>query len=365
MANPRINATVMKEITLNRRLSDFSILLAKWKKIIKSDFRLKRSAVLSKMPRQLAKAKPITTEMIQQATVDKKFLKPSGGTLLITGAARQFSTNPNMVYLTTVRLAGPRSEVERTLQSMGYDANAVENLFNQAITAQNYKTNPQYQAELGNVQSTRTKAKPVEILAGPSSKTSPKAVAPKVAKAAAPKKGLADRVAALPAGMVLDVSAIKPDGTGIRQFKAPKTTGKLTAGPFISTSEDSLRQALQMLGEDYEIVGPTRDGKGKGKAPIREVSSRSNLSPSGVPMGQRSPAPPTIQSPRVASPVRATSPRGNDRVALPGLPRASSPLRNELQPLPVVSGFNVPPAGTLPVLPGRPTLPGLAGFQKR
>src|SRR5581483_5737137 len=88
-----------------------------------------------------------SSQAAEKARTEHKYIKVGGkgGRLAITGASKMFESCPDYVYIPGLRMAGRRGDVVQVLQKYGQNP---EQILANAITADNYESNPDYQQEV-------------------------------------------------------------------------------------------------------------------------------------------------------------------------------------------------------------------------
>lgn len=205
-----------------------------------------------------------------------------GGQLQITGASNRWKKNPQDVYISSLRIAGPPDAVRSTLENNGYAPSQIDEFFSTAYTSSNFcltgaegGLKEQFDEECDSYSSYKkdnktkdtddkdTKVK-LEYLAFlvdnlPNTET---AKASRKTTTDGSKKGgargakvpLSDRISSLPAGKVLDVSNMKEGGAGVKTIDAPGAGSKkiyVDPIPVVSSSYERYCEAMTMLGTDY------------------------------------------------------------------------------------------------------------------
>lgn len=341
----------------------------------------------------------------QKAAAMHRYTKADGktGYLSLTGAAKRWATpgHEQDVYLPEYRLAGSPMAVQAALMAAGlngaqvqqalasgYNAQSVQGplkaRFDQEVQAAAFfkkaqpkkgkgaKTQGPGLAQLGAILAQAGAAPAKRPRAGAKGKAKPRA--PRAPRAAAPagaarggarggaKVPLGQRLAALPAGKVLDVSKMSASGAGVKTVAAPTDRSKKIAVPglnIVSDNEATFLQALQELGPQYA---------GYADQYRQAVAARRAPTPTRAPMG----AVPIFQAPVQAQFAAAVQPRAvtPPRAARPPSPRpiAAAPVMPQVQQrppspramIPPVGGMPAFPAGALPQLPQLPRI-GQAG----
>jgi hypothetical protein len=211
----------------------------------------------------------------EKARADHKYIKigGTGGHLVLSGAPKRWEKSPTDVYVSSLRVAGNPLEIRQVFTSLGHN---VDDHLAQAFTAQNFQTTMKaaYDAEVAAYKQYKKQKDALKAARGgpevhlgdlqyyidhlaqavPTAKTV--AASPRRRAAAKARKGksLLDRVRALKAGKVLDVSKMKADGTGAKSIKAPTAKSKKFGVPGLAIVSDSAAQfdrAMDMLGPEY------------------------------------------------------------------------------------------------------------------
>lgn len=263
----------------------------------------------------------------------------------ISGAERSWkSSKPeesSSIFSLETRLTGTPSNVTEALRYAGFDANQINDLLASAITSSNYNTSMDafYKAEKSSHDSEKKEQKTttglelenlewlVKNLDGVKcvSKTGETKCSAVAKGRTGPTKPLSERVAALPADSLIDVSNMdKVTGKGATKAKKKyqEKTGKYYAGavPFLSNNLESYVAALQLVyGPDAErqfadeirtMSSLLSQKAGATRVPTTTLGVQPVVSssvPPRVPTPQRLgtvlPAPTVSRIPSVASPV--------------------------------------------------------------
>lgn len=349
-----------------------------------------------------APAQPWSEEKQAAAEKGRFYIKlgDKRGTLLLSGAAKKWQSDPSFVYVPSLRVAGTPADIERVFVGIGIPAGDVRQHIASGYTAAS-AAGPLaggYQAELDQLAaSKKTAAKrspqvgpmssisevarlidsatvvggPVKAKKSPKAKKAKKSAAkkspkakksaakksPKAKKSAAKKspkakksaakspkaspkgkrgaRDLGDKIAALSAGKVMDVSKLHVDGSGAKTINMPGDKSKKVQVPgrmIVSDNKNGINAAAKILGDTSIVdswVAARKAGKGSAKSSPRaspRSSGRSSplpplspaktlpMSPVGVPalpQVRKSPAGglnlPTVRPPTLGSP--RTSPR--------------------------------------------------------
>ena len=347
--------------------------------------------------------------------------KSKAGPLVLSGARNKWETKgeKNFVYQPTLRMAGTREELMAWLQNpaggqqkTAADANKyIQNSF----TWENHNRSDQ-QIIIGPHRTTVKEAYEAELAALKAyraQQTERAASAPKVdlndlavllqslnmnpgaaraggAAAGAPKKGrttdIASKFQSMAADKVLDITAFTANGTGARTIPRPAATSnkssldpsgqdpqlsrvvfdfskdRTPAVQFLMAMNYPQNDAIQYLNRVApqtmipQVGGGGMQFGGGGGMNMQNFNGQSQMSNQ-------------YQPPRVASPVRGTSPQRGGQPPLPTLPSMqgrSPPTMPQIPTLPGLSGTS--PMRQLPGLPGLPSLsntglPGLPNLQ--
>jgi hypothetical protein len=346
-------------------------------------------------------AQPVwTQEKSEKARAAGNYIKlgDKRGHLALSGAAAQWKKHPDFVYLSDLRVAGHRHDVERILGELGMSAADVKRHLANAYRAGS-ETSAEFLREVEELKALRargkTAAKKVSELphsvayyaeqlegatvvsrtgeaverksrspkgakkaakkttakkgakkagsksksksasprgrkAGTKSKSKSKSASPK--KRGSPKgkrgaKPLADKLAALAADKVMDVSNLHVDGSGAKVVKEPGAKSKKVLVPgtrLVSDKKNGVKAAAKLLGDETIVQRwvDAKEGHGAAASPSRSRSGSRSPSPARtLPMSPRSPAaaglPPL---------PKASSPRSSGSgVTLPRVPTIGSP----------------------------------------
>lgn len=293
-----------------------------------------------------------THDQIIKAGNEHKYLRVggNGGSLVLSGAKRMFGANPGFTYLPGSRLAGFPDDLEKVLRDMKMEEADIDEQFAigyAMVPGEDGKpvlsNSAEFEAELAELKAFQGKDKPVKekVTLETMTTSKPKKTAEKSTTGRA-KGDLSERLSALAEGKALDVSAMKPDGSGARSVQMPKTTTKFTVRGhnLIGADYDILKSALALAGIAYYdgiIIEGTRKKSATSKAPKAE--------PKGAEI--RPTSPPTISNltvEDVSIPIVAP--------VIPVVARPGSPLRlgspSRLPAIPTVPSI---PMGNLPKLP--------------
>jgi len=325
-----------------------------------------------------------------------RYAKADGktGYLSLTGAAKRWLTpgHEQDVYLPDYRLAGSPMAVQAALTAAGmslaqaqqalasgYNAQSVQGplkgRFEQEVAAAAYFKKAQPKKGKGAKTQGPTLAQLGAILAqgGAAPAKRPragaKAKAPRAPRAAAPagaarggarggaKVPLGQRLAALPAGKVLDVSKMSATGAGVKTVAAPTDRSKKIAVPglnIVSDNEATFIQALQELGPQYTgYIDQYRQAAAGRRAPTPGRAAPVG----GVPIFQ----PPVQAQFAAAVQPRAVSPPRVGRPPSPIRPIGVAPMMPQFQPRPP-SPRGVAPVGGVPQRQPTPPRAGLPAF---
>lgn len=193
-------------------------------------------------------------------------------------ATKLWVDTPDLIFLLDYRLAGFIDQLREFLLVHNINENDIQNAFYRMITLENYRTTmeKEYQDELealnlwmrsalyanmtspGNKLFDIMKALNPEIneIIPQTSKERYQTIVKSLRKPArSPKLDLSGKLSKLAEGMVLDVSGLKPDGTGVKTIKMPSRPGKYgTASLAIVSSDfDHYLLAIQMLPDGERI----------------------------------------------------------------------------------------------------------------
>jgi len=191
----------------------------------------------------------------------------------IVNAQMLWTRNPDIIFQTGYRIAGTKQDITNTLLPLGVNEADLQNLFDTAITVENYNTSmaPVYKEELdayntwkravlkSNISSPGAKLFDImasvnpDILLRTQTTTGTKVV--KVATTLGIKgKGravqpLIDKINNLPQGKVLDVSTLEPDGKGTKAINPPVRSKKYGSPniPMVSSDLEHYILAINML----------------------------------------------------------------------------------------------------------------------
>ena len=236
------------------------------------------------------------------------------------------------IFISAVRITGTPLAVAEALSYAGFSQQEIDGLFAGAITKDNYQADKkdEYDAEVAAYKAVADKKVVAPTYAFSSlgwfadnlgsAKVSSKAGEKKGAAAAAGKgrrgESLADKLANLAAGKVLDVSAMDlATGSGVRTINRPKVDGRSnkqgsTAIPIDSNDIDRYIKALelaygagaqQQFAGDIALVRRLLGARAAPAAPVATPGARAP-SPLRVPGQIIAPAPRAV--PAVASPPR-------------------------------------------------------------
>ena len=325
-------------------------------------------------------AAPVYSEdKLNKARAANNYIKlgPKRGSLLITGAPQKWKLNPNFVYVPQLRVAGEPQDVINGLVSVGYSEADARQAVNNGYTKA-HENSAAFMAEVeaakkhkagGKGKATKKAAHnlapgiswyaeqldsaTVETKAGGSPRrkspkarksrskspkarttktksTKSKSKSPKAraTKSKSPKakggkraaKPLADKIAALSDGKVMDVSKLKSDGSGAKAIARPGPKSKKVLIPghhVVSDHKNGVKAAAKLLG-DESLVGKWESAKSGKPAHTPRSSPSPRTSPArALPVTSpvHLPSIPTVKSPR-------TSP---GLAGLPRLPLIGSP----------------------------------------
>jgi hypothetical protein len=189
----------------------------------------------------------------------------------ITDTRSIWRQNSAIIFQTGYRIAGTPADVTAVLTEAGVPAPGIEAVMTTAITSDNYETTalPMYQEELeqyrewmrsvtkSNAESPGAKLFDVMTVVNPDIIRRARTVKEAKALGIAPRGGkgrtrtvsLADRLAKVPAGKVLDVSELQTDGTGSRAINPPTRSRKFGSPnlPMVSADLEHYVMAIDML----------------------------------------------------------------------------------------------------------------------
>ena len=347
--------------------------------------------------------------------------KSKAGPLVLSGARNKWETKgeKNFVYQPTLRMAGTREELMQWLTNPAggqQNASGANNYIQNSFTWENHNRSDQ-QIIIGRQTTTVKEAYETELAALKAYRAQQSeraASAPKVdlndlavllqslnmnpgapraggAAAGAPKKGrttdIASKFQSMAADKVLDITSFTANGTGARTIPRPAATSnkssldpsgqdpqlsrvvfdfskdRTPAVQFLMAMNYPQNEAIQYLNRVAPQTmipqvggGGMQFGGGGMNMPMQNFNGQSQMSNQ-------------YQPPRVASPVRGTSPQRGGQPPLPTLPSMqgrSPPTMPQIPTLPGLSGTS--PMRQLPGLPGLPSLsntglPGLPNLQ--
>lgn len=232
-------------------------------------------------------------DMVDELLMHRQFiLLPPGIKISITDSQRLWDLDPEILYLLNYRIAGKTEEISNALLAEGYSDDEIANILDSAVTINNYRTVylSAYLDEIkeynrwitgalsaNNADSTmklfdimlhvnpnvterdfnappkkeRIKKQPKQgkglyRATGVSVSNRP---AIEFVRKKKPGKALQERIDELEAGKVLDVSTMKPDGTGARAQKLTQSKTKFghESLPIISNNYETYLLAVNML----------------------------------------------------------------------------------------------------------------------
>ena len=296
-----------------------------------------------------------TEEKQREAQNEGYYIKvgPDRGKLKLSGAAKKWKVNPELIYLPHYRVVGHPSDVQFVLVEAGESGSSVKKAMKEAYTLTSTEgvLKDAYLAELGEAKkgkkkvvkktvvvvkgsiadiasmidtatveggkaprkSPRAKPKkakkatkspkkakkatksksPKKATKSKSPKKAKKATKSKSPKAKSPKGGkrklipLSEKIAALAAGKVMDVSTLKTDETGAKVILKPKAGGRskkyLVPGyNIVSDNKRGINNAAKFLDDDR--LGPAWEAaKKSSKAAASSPRKTSKGSPKGSP----------------------------------------------------------------------------------
>ena len=322
------------------------------------------------------------TEGKQQAAEKGQYYIKIGdkrGNLRLTGAEKKWKESPNYVYVPSLRVAGFPADIEAVFEDLGVSADKVRQHIARGYTASSAAgpLKAEFEAEVAVVKAAAKKEKKeVVAYAGPSiaqyaemvdkatveggrapargrskspkkakSPGRPKSKSPKKAKSKSPKarkspaKGkkqarpLADKLAALSEGKVMDVSGLHVDGSGAKAINAPgPKSKKVQAGGYriVSDNKRGVNAAAKLLGDEGVVeawVAAKATAKPSPKARTSPKKRAAKTPSKTIPVGSAATSP--IGSAKLPSlPARSSSRGTLPRVKVPtvGSPRRSPPM---------------------------------------
>ena len=375
-----------------------------------------------------------TQALAAEAAAQQKYIKlgDKGGFLKITGAKQKWAKDPSYVYIPQLRVAGSQADVRRVLLALGnspaqvdgyiasgYTKVGAEGPMKTAFEAEvavvrgpskarkprspsrvklddlDYFSNLKNMSKEPRKKVTKKKKKAAKKKKRGKSPASKKREAAKKKAESQKKKFEALRTAAKNAkdkGMVVDISALKVDGTGRKTVKMSK---KMTAVPgypgIVSTTKSGVTK-FEKLGNKTGLAtkwgekkvkavkssskrgsrskrkskSPKRKSKSKSKrkskskSPKRKTAKRKSKSKSPKRKSPKRKSPkrksPKRKSPKRKSPKRKSksprSSRKSPRLSPPASPVAMSPLASSplgvSSPLPTAAALSPLPAANLP-----------------
>ena len=305
------------------------------------------------------------------------------GTLLLSGAAQKWKADPTFTYVPSLRVAGTPADIERALLALGNTAAEVRAALASGYTAASAASalKAAYDAEVDSLKASggkkgskkatssvvnagtsiaayaamvesaavegrsprgrspkkarksaskspkkaRKSASKSPKKARKSASKSPKKSPKKARKAAASPKGkrgakpLADKIAALTEGKVMDVSKLHADGSGAKVISEPGAKSKkvLIAGTrIVSDHKNGVKAAAKMLGDESLVdrFEAARKSAKPAKSPKASPAKALPMSPVSSPIGVPSlptvgSSPrgtlPTVRIPTIGSPKRS------------------------------------------------------------
>lgn len=182
----------------------------------------------------------------------------------MTEATKKWTADPSIVYQTGYRIAGTPTDIHNELIELGVTQKDIDDLFASSIKFDNYQTtmNTLYQQELIGYKNFRRAVWQSALEApGTSLKTlvqnyNPGLFTEKKGKGRAKAHtDLAERIADLKPGKVLDVTELQPNGVGARAINPPTVRSKKFGSPnlpIVSSNFEHYVMAIRMLpgGED-------------------------------------------------------------------------------------------------------------------
>jgi hypothetical protein len=220
-----------------------------------------------------------TMEMMEDAKRKHEFILvggPEESRVIITDATRLWATDPNILFQTESRIAGSSESITEILSNA--DVEDVKMYVDSSINSENYldDMNTIYKSEVdaynlwrrgiikANIDSPGAKLFDIMYAIDPDllgqSKNQKDASVMSITKRKAGSKtvkSLIDKLNNLAADKVLDVSGLKPDGTGTKSIPPPVRRGKYGSPriPMVSSTFDNYVMAIRMLpgGEDQFV----------------------------------------------------------------------------------------------------------------
>jgi len=334
-----------------------------------------------------------TEEKKDAAAAGRYYIKagPKRGKLYLSGAKLKWKSDPTFTYVPSIRVAGTPAEITQLLVDLGNTEDVAAQYVASGYTAASADS-AELAAELADLKAfkamgspkkadaaapknsiawyaqkveeakvqgakpkspkkkaakkspkkakkTKTKSPKKAAKKAKTKTKSPKKAAKKASKKASPKRGpkpLKDKVAALKAGKVMDVTKYRANGEGAKVIDAPSgdRSKKVVVGKIAANAQDGLvgvKAAAKALGKD-NLVEQWKAAKVKvlarsPKAKSKSKSPKSKTSPKAKSAKKSSPAaalPLSPSSPR-GLPVLNNSPRSPRGSGLPALPVVRPP----------------------------------------
>lgn len=302
-----------------------------------------------------------TQQAADKAAQKFEFIKVGGkapSKLHLSGADDMWQKHPTMIYSPHARIAGTPEDVHYALTAAGKDATEVKQIIASALTSKNCNepsfadyfrqektaydqwresalsrkaaSSSHYTLEhldwLANV----LKSAVIVPKTGPAQPQA-RAALPARRTPAAPTtsrgKTLAERLKALPAGKVLDVSNLKADnGSGVREIPMPQSRKSTKLGvpeqlAIVSSNLESFERAISLLGPS---------GKSTHSSVISAVRQQAHNRSIVPPPPTCAVPPPPVPAPSVPTPTPMAVPRTSPRkhgtmAALPTIVPAAPP----------------------------------------
>ena len=311
-------------------------------------------------------AQPWTEEKKQAAVNSHTYIKigDKRGSLLLSGAPKQWKTNPTLTYIPSLRVVGTAADLRRVLADVpnidrlvagGYNGTsavgALKAQYEGEVAAQKAFSKSQSKKTTKSVtregrsiseyaamveeasvkpEDSRTagrrspKGKSKSRSKSPKRKSKGRSKSPK-SRSKSPKrktKPLADKIAALSANKVMDVSNLKADGSGAKTMDVPGPKSKkmrVLGYSIVSDNKRGINNAAKQL-EDQGLVDawvavkaqPKTSPKKRSRSRSRSPASVLPMSPSSTrtasPGGVAMPSLPSVRVPTIGSP------RGSPRI---------------------------------------------------
>ena len=324
-----------------------------------------------------------TVRDIEKAAQAHNYIRVSGApnnAISIVGARKTFTSpaTANYVYVPELRLVGTPEDLMQAIMSLGYTADDAQAFIDNGYNAGNYNV-PEAQggqaerfneevtassAARGALKREKEAAKPppvnlnnldylYQVIVGPTKEGTRSKTAATTTKR---KATLADRLAALAPGQVLDVTNFNPlTGTGAKTIAAPagKSTKIGVSGVnVVSSNPQTYAAAIQQIYSPQDAQKIIRDYNAMIATPTyRRTSPAQPAAQSTSQPVYQQVTRPTIQPPRQeVQPPRQASPRQpSPRQEVQAAPRASGafptrPAIPSLGGLPNLSRLGPPPA---------------------